>query len=110
MYLSASDLPSRWQVESFVSISAPLYMAPQTDLRERECVTLMHSAGHQPAASLSMPYKPTRYHIVIVPSPLGGTDEKPNYAYCEYISPAVSHYNKCCTCWDWERTEVVQDN
>jgi hypothetical protein len=109
LYLSASNLASRWQVESFVSILTLLYMALQTDLHKWERMTQRHSAGQQLAAPPLMPKGQTNERVIPVPNPLGGTDEKPNYKYCQYISPALAHKNKCCTCWDYKRAVVAQD-
>jgi hypothetical protein len=81
-------------------------MWPSDGLEEWECVTLKHLM--RPCSLLySMPHKPTQYQVVIVASPLGGTDEHPIYTYCQYISLVVAHDNKCCTCWDWEHTKIV---
>jgi hypothetical protein len=55
-----------------------------------------------------MPQEATVYQIILVPNPLGGTDEEPNYRYCQYISLALAHECKRCTCWDWECTIVVR--
>jgi hypothetical protein len=77
-------------------------------LTEWEHVTASALSGASFRCSPLMPQKLIEYCVVTVPSPLGGMDKRPNYKYCQYISPAVSHNNRHCTCWDWERTEVVQ--
>jgi hypothetical protein len=55
-----------------------------------------------------MPQKVTELRVIRVPNPLGGTDEEPNYKYCQYISLALAHNDKHCTCWDWEHTIVAE--
>jgi hypothetical protein len=56
-----------------------------------------------------MPEGQTTYQTILVPNPLRGTDEDPNYRFCQYLNPALAHEHKRCTCWDWKRTVVARD-